>query len=93
MLHELLRRGLEHLVQMAWLETHPHAIHLGAGFPEERQAFVVVADIQTCLRKDAVRGGFDLLQILFVHEVAGRVRPRCETSRTSPCLPRFPASQ
>ena len=57
---------------MAGLETHPHAVDLGAGLAEQRQAVVVVADVEPDLGQDAVGRGLDLLQVLLAHDVVGR---------------------
>jgi hypothetical protein len=56
---------LSSLAQVAGLEAHPHAVDLGAGAAEHRQAFVVVADVQAHLGQDAVGRGLDLQQVLF----------------------------
>ena len=57
---------------MAWLEAHPHAVDLGPGLAEQRETFVVVADVQPHLGQDTVGGCFDLLQVLLAHDVVGR---------------------
>ena len=57
---------------MPGLETHAHAVDLGAGLAKKRQACVVVADVQADFSQDPVGRGFDLLQVFLAHDVVGR---------------------
>ena len=64
-------RGFEYFAQMAGLKTHPYAIDLGTSFAEQRQAGIVIANVNANFGHQAFGRSFNLQQVFLTHDVVG----------------------